>query len=215
MIVLVAVVLASVATAGRRSGTTVAPRRPVFSAGVAGTPALAIRRRCRRLPSTISTGATLHRRLAWQSRHRELQLLVTAVPRDPRARGASGESRGHLQITGCRGLAGRSTRRSRPSTDRYPIVMTTPELERRFRHRGAADLLRVVDRGCNAEARGCFDAVTTGSSARALACSTCSRRSSRWIAAEGAPDNNAQATVIPGVDLAGLSPDKRSRRCGS
>ena len=95
----------------------------------------------------------------------------------------------------------------------YPIVMTTPELERAFPDIGALPTSFFVDREARIVKKhvGMLDPTTTELETRALAGLSVNASIEQVDRVQKAHlENNAQATLIPGVDLTALSPDKRT-----
>jgi thiol-disulfide isomerase/thioredoxin len=95
----------------------------------------------------------------------------------------------------------------------YPIVMMTREIEQAFPGIEALPTSFVVDRGLLIVQKhvGMLDAATTELEARALAGLDVNASIERVDRVQKAHlENNAQATVIPGVDLAVLSPEQRA-----
>jgi thiol-disulfide isomerase/thioredoxin len=95
----------------------------------------------------------------------------------------------------------------------YPIVMMTPELEHAFPGVDALPTSFVVDRTLRIVQKhvGMLDPVITELETRALAGLGVNASIEQVDRVQKAHlENNAQATVIPGVDLAVLSPDQRA-----
>jgi thiol-disulfide isomerase/thioredoxin len=94
----------------------------------------------------------------------------------------------------------------------YPIVMMTPELEKAFPGIAALPTSFIVDRSGRIVQRhvGMLNAVLTEHEARALAGLPVNASIEEVDRAQPAKLENAQATQIPGVDLAKLSPEKRT-----
>ena len=95
----------------------------------------------------------------------------------------------------------------------YPIVMMTGEIERAFPGISALPTSFVVDREARIVQKhvGLLDAATTELETRALAGLPVNASIEQVDRVQRAQlENNAQATVIPGVDLAVLSSDQRA-----
>ena len=96
----------------------------------------------------------------------------------------------------------------------YPIVMTTPELEKAFPGVAALPTSFVLDRESRLVQRhvGMLNAVITEQETRALAGLSVSASIDEVDRAQPAKlENAAQATQIPGVELATLSPARRAQ----
>jgi thiol-disulfide isomerase/thioredoxin len=94
----------------------------------------------------------------------------------------------------------------------YPIVMMTPDLEKAFTGIAALPTSFIVDRSGRIVQRhvGMLNAVLTEHETRALAGLPVNASIEEVDRAQPAKLENAQATQIPGVDLAKLSPEKRT-----
>jgi thiol-disulfide isomerase/thioredoxin len=95
----------------------------------------------------------------------------------------------------------------------YPIVMMTPELERAFPGIAALPTSYVIDRSGRVVQRhvGMLNPVVTEQEMRALAGLRVAAAIEEVDRAQPAKLENAQATQIPGVDLASLTPEQRTR----
>jgi len=93
----------------------------------------------------------------------------------------------------------------------YPIVMSTPEIERAFPGIAALPTSFIVDREGHIVQRhvGMLNAVYTEQETRALAGLSVNATIEKVDRAQPAKLENAQATQIPGVDLSKLSPERR------
>jgi thiol-disulfide isomerase/thioredoxin len=93
----------------------------------------------------------------------------------------------------------------------YPIVMTTPEIEKAFPGVSALPTSFVVDPKGRVVQRhvGMLNATNTEQETRALAGLPVNASIEEVDRAQPAKLENAQVTQIPGVDLAKLSPEKR------
>jgi cytochrome c biogenesis protein CcmG, thiol:disulfide interchange protein DsbE len=95
----------------------------------------------------------------------------------------------------------------------YPVVMTTPELERMFPGVGALPTSFIVDRESRVVQKhvGMLRAGTTELETRALAGLPITASIEEVDQTQGLKlDNGAQAMTIPGVDLAALPPARRT-----
>ena len=94
----------------------------------------------------------------------------------------------------------------------YPIVMMTPELDKAFPGIAALPTSFIVDRESRIVQRhvGMLNAVLTENETRALAGLPVNATIEEVDRAQPAKLENAQATQIPGIDLAKLSPEKRT-----
>ena len=94
----------------------------------------------------------------------------------------------------------------------YPIVMMTPELEKAFPGIAALPTSFIVDRESRIVQKhvGMLNAVMTENETRALAGLPVNATIEEVDRAQPAKLENAQATQIPGVDLAKFSPEKRT-----
>jgi thiol-disulfide isomerase/thioredoxin len=95
----------------------------------------------------------------------------------------------------------------------YPVVMTTPELERTFTGIRALPTSFILDREVRIVQRhvGMLNPVTTEQETRALAGLPVNASIEEVDRSQPAKlENAAQATEIPGVDLASLSPERRT-----
>jgi hypothetical protein len=94
----------------------------------------------------------------------------------------------------------------------YPIVMMTPELEQAFTGIAALPTSFIVDRSGRIVQRhvGMLNAVLTEQETRALAGLPVNATIEEVDRAQPAKLENAQATQIPGIDLATLSPERRT-----
>ncbi|PYR64133.1 MAG: hypothetical protein DMF91_01300 [Acidobacteria bacterium] len=94
----------------------------------------------------------------------------------------------------------------------YPIVMTTPEFERMFPGIGALPTTFVLDREGRIVQKhvGLLERSRTELETRALAGLSANVSIEQVDRVQAAHlENDAQATTIPGVDLAGLTPERR------
>jgi len=94
----------------------------------------------------------------------------------------------------------------------YPIVMMTPELDKAFPGIAALPTSFIIDRESRIVQRhvGMLNAVLTENETRALAGLPVNATIEEVDRAQPAKLENAQATQIPGIDLAKLSPEKRT-----
>ena len=94
----------------------------------------------------------------------------------------------------------------------YPIVMMTPEIDKAFPGISALPTSYIVDREARIVQRhvGMLNAVMTENETRALAGLPVNATIEEVDRAQPAKLENAQATQIPGIDLARLSPEKRT-----
>jgi thiol-disulfide isomerase/thioredoxin len=95
----------------------------------------------------------------------------------------------------------------------YPIVMVTPELEKKFGNIVALPTSFVLDREARIVQKhvGMLTRATTEAETRALAGLTVDASIEHVDQTQGLKlDNSAQATTIPGVDLAKLSTERRT-----
>jgi thiol-disulfide isomerase/thioredoxin len=94
----------------------------------------------------------------------------------------------------------------------YPIVMTTPELDKAFPGISALPTSFVLDRQGRVVQRhvGMLNAMVTEQETRALAGLEVNASIEEVDRAQPAKLENAQATQIPGVDLTKLTPDRRT-----
>jgi thiol-disulfide isomerase/thioredoxin len=95
----------------------------------------------------------------------------------------------------------------------YPIVMTTPEIEKAFPGISALPTSFVIDRDHRIVQKhvGMLNAVVTEQETRALAGLSVNATVEQVDRAQPAKLENAQATQIPGIDLAKLSPEQRTK----
>jgi thiol-disulfide isomerase/thioredoxin len=95
----------------------------------------------------------------------------------------------------------------------YPIVMMTPELDKAFTGVSALPTSFVLDRNSRIVQRhvGMLNAMVTEQETRALAGLAVNASIEEVDRAQPAKLENAQATQIPGVDLAKLSPERRTQ----
>lgn len=94
----------------------------------------------------------------------------------------------------------------------YPIVMMTPELDKAFPGIAALPTSFIIDREARIVQRhvGMLNALLTETETRALAGLPVNASIEEVERGQPAKLENAQATQIPGVDLASLSPEKRT-----
>jgi thiol-disulfide isomerase/thioredoxin len=95
----------------------------------------------------------------------------------------------------------------------YPIVMMTPELNQAFPGIAALPTSFIIDREGRIVQKhvGMLNAVVTETEARSLAGLPVNASIEEVDRAQPAKLENAQATQIPGIDLASLSPEKRTQ----
>ena len=95
----------------------------------------------------------------------------------------------------------------------YPIVMMTPEIDKAFPGVAALPTSFIIDREARVVQRhvGMLNALLTETETRALAGLPVDASIEEVDRAQPAKLENAQATQIPGIDLASLSPGKRTQ----